>query len=117
MYFYKLLLNQVLREVKDRIDFIFATVRVEGLVSFIETEWVRLNIPMVFRTFWISRCAVLFYIFLSSSPTSWQECNQETMQTMLKIVLVRGCETLPAILGMASVLAWITSKVYITISS
>ena len=101
---------QVYQEVKDRIDFVVATIRIEGLVAFVETEWLRLNIPMVFRTFWVFRCALHFFIFLSSSSSL--EWDQETIQTLLKILLVRGCETLPSILGMAAIFSWITNKVF-----
>ena len=64
---------------------------------------------MVFRTFWVFRCALHFFIFLSSSSSL--EWDQETIQTLLKILLVRGCETLPSILGMAAIFSWITNKV------
>jgi len=31
--------------------------------------------------------------------------------SLFKIMLVRGCETLPAILGMSSIFSWISGKV------
>lgn len=93
-----------------RISYAVFYIQNEGIMAFTEAEWLRLNIPLIFRIFWLIRCGNHFYIYLSASePDSWNDI--ENFKIFLKIVLIRGCETFPAILGMSSVFSWICSKV------
>lgn len=79
-------------------------------MAFAEAEWLRLNIPMIFRSFWMLRFGIHVYIYLASSePGAWADVDN--FKTLLKVVLIRGCETLPAILGMSSIFSWIAGKV------
>lgn len=85
-------------------------IRTEGVMAFAEAEWLRLNIPMIFRCFWMCRLGIHVYIYLATSESdAWADVDN--LKTLLKIVLIRGCETLPAILGMSSIFSWIAGKV------
>ena len=109
------MLSQVYAEVKDRISYVVSVVRVEGMMTFLETEWLRLNIPSIFRAFWIIRSGIYFYVYAVSATQ--QEWNAEHLIPLAKVILVRGCETLPSILGMSAIFAWISSKVINLISA
>ena len=101
---------QVYKEVKERISYVASFVRTEGFMAFAEAEWLRLNIPLIFRSFWLMRFGIYVYIYLASSePGTW--ADTDSLKTLFKIVLIRGCETLPAILAMASIFSWIAGKV------
>ena len=79
-------------------------------MSFAEAEWLRLNIPLIFRSFWMLRFGIHLYIYLASTaPADW--ADWDNMKTLFKIIMIRGCETLPAILGMSSIFSWIAGKV------
>lgn len=79
-------------------------------MAFAEAEWLRLNIPMIFRTFWLLRCTTYVYVYLAATPLdAWME--PDSLKILFKIILIRGCETLPAILGMSSIFSWIAGKV------
>jgi len=103
-------LPKVYAEVKDRICYVVAVVRVEGVMTFVETEWLRLSIPSIFRAFWFIRSGIYFYVYAASA--AHQEWDAENLIPLAKIILVRGCETLPSILGMSAIFAWISSKTY-----
>lgn len=75
-----------------------------------EAEWLRLNVPLIFRTFWMMRVGIHLYIYVvSSEPGVWVE--SDNLKTLFKVMLIRGCETLPAILGMSSIFSWLAGKV------
>lgn len=78
-------------------------------MAFAEMEWLRINIPLIFRTFWLLRCGVYLYIYLTNSTMG--SLADENWNTLARVLLVRGCETLPAILGMASIFSWISGQV------
>ncbi|XP_046438507.1 protein TRC8 homolog [Daphnia pulex] len=103
--------NLVCKVVNGQIAHIIWGIRNDGILAFFESEWLRLNIPLIFRSFWLMRCGIHIYIYLASSELAWTDV--ESLKTLLKIVMVRGCETLPALLGMASVFSCICAKVYI----
>lgn len=87
-------------------------VRTEGLMAFAETEWLRLNVPLIFRTFWLMRCLIYFVVYAIASPSIESVFDRDSLISLFKIMLVRGCETLPAILGMSSIFSWISGKVF-----
>ncbi|EFX69382.1 hypothetical protein DAPPUDRAFT_329161 [Daphnia pulex] len=103
--------NLVCKVVKGQIARIIWGIRNDGILAFFESERLRLNIPLIFRSFWLMRCGIHMYIYLVSSEFAWTDV--ESLNTLLKLVMVRGCETLPALLGMASVFSWICAKVYL----
>ncbi|KAF7490665.1 Protein TRC8 -like protein [Sarcoptes scabiei] len=113
----------------DEINWIKAYMRDLGLFALIENQWNRLNIPYVFRIFWISRVVLQASVLL-------MEKNQENLNAKsmahffisvifdttfllecLKHLLVRGCETMVAVLGMTSVLSGITYRIGCLIQS
>ena len=106
-----ILFTQVYKDVKDRLSYVASFVRTEGLMAFAETEWLRLNVPLIFRTFWLMRCLIFFAVYAIASPTIESVFDRDSLMSLFKIMLVRGCETLPAILGMSSIFSWISGKV------
>ena len=85
-------------------------------MAFAEAEWLRLNIPLIFRTFWMIRFGMHLYIYLASTELgSW--ADSDNLKTLFKVMLIRGCETLPAILGMSSIFSWFAGKVRYTIKT
>lgn len=85
-----------------------------GLSTLVETEWMRLNVPTVLRTFWLLRVAEHVTSLLSNHLTAsdGQEAYLNllaftTVRSIIKSLLVRGCETLTAVLGMTSIVSYI----------
>lgn len=74
-----------------------------GMSALAETEWSRLNVPSVLRTFWILRVAEQVVQMLGS------DYGEETFTyyMMIRTLLVNGCETLTALLGMTSIISYI----------
>ncbi|XP_033324709.1 TRC8 ring finger protein [Megalopta genalis] len=75
-----------------------------GLSALAETEWIRLNVPCVLRTFWLLRAGRQVIQILAN------EYNEEsfTYFMMIKSLLVNGCDTLTALLGMTSIISYIS---------
>lgn len=71
-----------------------------GLSALVENEWQRLNVPCVLRAFWTIR---LVEQFINLAFVSQGE-PLSIMFTMQKL-LVNGCETLIALLGMTSIIS------------
>lgn len=104
--------SMVYKEIKDRISYVVSFIRVEGFMALAEAEWLRLNVPLIFRTFWMMRVGIHLYIYVvSSEPGVWVE--SDNLKTLFKVMLIRGCETLPAILGMSSIFSWLAGKFYV----
>lgn len=74
-----------------------------GLSALAETEWMRLNVPCVLRTFWMLRVAEQVIEILGD------HYGKETFNyyVMIRTLLVNGCETLTAVLGMTSIISFI----------
>lgn len=74
-----------------------------GVSALAETEWMRLNVPSVLRTFWILRVIDHVRQILSD------DYGEDTLNyyVMIKTLLVNGCETLTAVLGMTSIISFI----------
>ncbi|XP_036322757.1 protein TRC8 homolog isoform X2 [Rhagoletis pomonella] len=71
-----------------------------GLSALIENEWQRLNVPSVLRVFWTIRIGQeCISIVLSDNSTTLS-----FFPTIQKL-LVDGCETLTAVLGMTSIIS------------
>ena len=86
-----------------------------GLSTFLETEWIRLQVPSLLRTFWLTRCtqqilAQLIKLLISTSLTfnltlpSLESIMYSVYGTM-KELMTRGNETTMAVLGMTSIIA------------
>ncbi|XP_076630345.1 TRC8 ring finger protein [Colletes latitarsis] len=74
-----------------------------GLSALAETEWIRLNVPCVLRTFWLLRVGRQVIEILLN------HYGEETFTyfAMTKTLLISGCETLTAVLGMTSIISFI----------
>jgi E3 ubiquitin-protein ligase RNF139 len=85
-----------------------------GLTALLENEWVRLRVPTVLRTFWMLRVAEHTISALSGCFLKEQEevtdvhaCTSETMMRLPRELLVTGCETQTAVLGMTSIISFL----------
>lgn len=85
-----------------------------GLSALVETEWMRLNVPCVLRVFWVMRVAEHAILLLIDN---YDEDTEEgikvstlvavqSLASMAKSLLVTGCETITAVLGMTSVISF-----------
>ncbi|PBC34923.1 hypothetical protein APICC_03153 [Apis cerana cerana] len=74
-----------------------------GLSALAETEWIRLNVPCVLRMFWMLRVGGQVFQILGN------HYGEETFTyyVMIRSLLVNGCETLTAVLGMTSIISFI----------
>ncbi|XP_013100057.1 protein TRC8 homolog isoform X2 [Stomoxys calcitrans] len=74
-----------------------------GLSALIENEWQRLNVPSVLRVFWTIRITQGFVSMMLRD-----EVNTTNILPTLQTLLVDGCGTLTAVLGMTSVISVIS---------
>uniref|UniRef100_A0A8D8TVT5 Protein TRC8 homolog n=1 Tax=Cacopsylla melanoneura TaxID=428564 RepID=A0A8D8TVT5_9HEMI len=78
-----------------------------GLSALLEYEWTRLNVPNVLRCFWILRliehAITLAIIGLSEAGIP----DDGSYHLIVKHLLVTGCETMIAVLGMTSIISYI----------
>jgi len=72
-----------------------------GLNTFLETEWGRLRVPTVLRTFWLSRLALMMLVHQPVNPI----VNMTSLFTCVKSALTRGSETIISVLGMTSIVS------------
>ncbi|XP_076064379.1 protein TRC8 homolog isoform X2 [Oratosquilla oratoria] len=83
-----------------------------GLHSLMESEWVRLNVPNVLRTFWLLRVAQHLasllgeYMYVHGEYQSLLSMDMSAMYMILKAVMTQGCETVVALLGMTSIISY-----------
>lgn len=76
-----------------------------GLSALVENEWQRLNVPCVLRVFWVLRLLEqLVSLVIGSSGGG--EAPLALMATVQDL-LVSGCETVTAVLGMTSIVSLI----------
>ncbi|GLV34185.1 TRC8 ring finger protein [Carabus blaptoides fortunei] len=79
-----------------------------GMSALVETEWVRLNVPSVLRTFWILRVLEHTGLFFFNGDWNFVDANGLTpVFRLIKTLMVTGCETLTAVLGMTSIVSYI----------
>lgn len=82
-----------------------------GLSALVETEWIRLNVPCVLRTFWLMRVAehagALVFNVWSYPGDPVQETDMPFFLSTMKSLLISGCETLTAVLGMTSIISYV----------
>lgn len=85
-----------------------------GLSALVETEWMRLNVPCVLRVFWVLRVAEHAILLLMDNYDEEAEeglkvstlLAVQSLASMTKSLLVTGCETITAVLGMTSVISF-----------
>ncbi|KAJ8709579.1 hypothetical protein PYW08_009583 [Mythimna loreyi] len=85
-----------------------------GLSALVETEWMRLNVPCVLRVFWVLRVAEHALMLLVDNYDEEAEeglkvstlLAVQSLASMTKSLLVTGCETITAVLGMTSVISF-----------
>lgn len=79
-----------------------------GMATFVEAEWTRLNVPSVLLTFWLMR-VFGHAVFLGIDYLHSEEFNplSDVLYQMAKTLLVGGCDTLVAVLGMTSVVSYL----------
>lgn len=73
-----------------------------GISSLVEGEWNRLNIPNVLRIFWAIRVLEQTLYLLTDV-----EIKNETMYGAMKYLLIKGCDTFTAVLGMTSFVSYV----------
>ncbi|CAB3379249.1 Hypothetical predicted protein [Cloeon dipterum] len=84
-----------------------------GLTALLENEWVRLRVPTVLRTFWMLRVAehtisaLSKCFFLKEQEVDASKCTSDTLLELPRELLVTGCETQTAVLGMTSVISFL----------
>lgn len=77
-----------------------------GMSALIETEWYRLSVPEVLRTFWLLRVLEHGGVFLFSGL--WDYSNGKVPWfNLFKNVMVTGSDTLTAVLGITSIVSYI----------
>ncbi|XP_011331071.1 protein TRC8 homolog isoform X2 [Ooceraea biroi] len=74
-----------------------------GFSALAETEWMRLNVPCVLRTFWMLRMGEQVIQILGNH----YDHDTFNYYVMIRTLLVNGCETLTAVLGMTSIISFI----------
>lgn len=72
-----------------------------GISTLVEMEWSRLNIPNVLRIFWAIRVLEQILYLLTDI-----EIKNETMYGAVKYLLIKGCDTFTAVLGMTSFVSY-----------
>lgn len=83
-----------------------STVTNFGMSALVETEWMRLNVPAVLRIFWIIRVFEHTGLFFING--NWiQENGLTPAFQLIKTIMIMGCETLTAVLGMTSIVSYI----------
>ncbi|XP_064086707.1 protein TRC8 homolog isoform X1 [Macrobrachium nipponense] len=84
-----------------------------GLHSLLESEWVRLNIPNVLRTFWMLRMAMHLatllgeFMYVRGEYQSLFSLTMADFYVIFKAIMTQGCETAVALLGMTSIVSYI----------
>ncbi|XP_076241434.1 TRC8 ring finger protein [Calliopsis andreniformis] len=74
-----------------------------GLSTLANIEWLRLNVPWVLRTFWMLRVGG----DIAELLVNHYDEETFTFYVMIRTLLVNGCETLTAVLGMTSIISLI----------
>ncbi|XP_076317576.1 protein TRC8 homolog isoform X2 [Tachypleus tridentatus] len=89
-----------------------------GLYTLLENQWLRLQVPQVLRVFWLTRVTEQAVLLLADNLTSSNPTFSvlfDNSLTITKELLIRGCETLVAVLGMTSVVSSISHYIGYTV--
>ncbi len=92
-------------------------IRTRGLTIFLEIHWARLHVSTVLRVFWLTRLA--YHVTRIAVDRWWLTQNNSsadalTVTDTLEItqeLLVSGCETIVALMGMTSVISSVTHHI------
>ncbi|CAG2100551.1 unnamed protein product [Medioppia subpectinata] len=112
-------IRQIFITIYSEIQWSRTIVRNYGLYTLLESQWIRLHVPQVLRVFWLTRLTEQA-VFLIADST-----HKEYMSTGIigltfesrifwsnvKQLMVRGCETIVAVLGMTSVLSGVSHQI------
>lgn len=82
-----------------------------GLSALIEAEWLRLCVPEVLRTFWMLRALEHTGIFFISGFWNQMDDGLTPVFRLVKSLMVTGCETLTAVLGITSIVSYICNNI------
>ncbi|XP_029341519.1 protein TRC8 homolog [Acyrthosiphon pisum] len=77
-----------------------------GIFNLVETEWFRLKIPSVLRMFWAIRVLIQI-LYLSTN----EEIKNLTFFETVKYLLIKGCNTCTAVLGMTSFISYFCDNI------
>lgn len=81
-----------------------------GMSALVETEWGRLNVPEVLRLFWVLRILEHTVVFFLAGY--WHEVDDHSPYfRLMKHLLVTGCDTLTAVLGITSIVSYICNYI------
>lgn len=90
------------------------SLRTYGIQAFLENQWIRLHVPSVLRVFWITRVVyhltylTVLRMTVNSDLKETNGVSLEDVLDILKQVVIMGCETTVALLGMTSVVSYFT---------
>ncbi|XP_076372189.1 protein TRC8 homolog [Tachypleus tridentatus] len=85
-----------------------------GLYMLLENQWLRLQVPQVLRVFWLTRVIEQAVLLLADTFHGTNATGSvfsmlfDNSYIITKELLIRGCETLVAVLGMTSVVSSIS---------
>lgn len=83
-----------------------------GMSALVEAEWLRLSVPEVLRAFWILRALEHAGFFFLSGL--WSENDTSGLSPLFRLVkslMVSGCETLTAVLGITSIISFVCNNI------
>ena len=85
-----------------------------GLPALLELEWNRMRVPSVLRLFWLIREANLVAQFIALHLAYYETSNivnileADVLYTIFKDTMTHGCDTILAVLGMTSLVSYIS---------
>ncbi|XP_074641091.1 protein TRC8 homolog [Tubulanus polymorphus] len=88
-----------------------------GIQGYIENQWIRINVPDVLRVFWITRFFYQVVAFAinrivdNERETGRAYISYENATAISRELLINGCDTVVALLGMTSVVSVVTQNI------
>ncbi|RWS26255.1 protein TRC8-like protein [Leptotrombidium deliense] len=111
--------NHIFQSVYDDINWCRSFMHHFGLYTLLESQWSRLHVPQVLRVFWLTRLTEQAVLIISDS-THEQYLDTGVIRLPIdthylimtgKELMMRGCETVIAVLGMSSVISSISHQI------
>ena len=99
------------------------TLRTRGLQMYLERQWFRLRVSTVLRVFWMTRVAyqvVTFFFdkwWIAQTDPSQGVFTIDNTLELLQAILISGCETVVAVMGMTAVLSAIAYYIGIAVAA
>ncbi|XP_013381996.1 protein TRC8 homolog [Lingula anatina] len=86
------------------------TIKDVGLQIFLENHWIRLQVPLVLRVFWLCMLLqeLMTKLILLENRDSTSAFAIDSLNELVQDVTIRGCATIVAVLGMTSCVSYIT---------